>query len=82
MGQKEFTGTNCGICFAVCPFAKKDKAWIHQWVKIGTATAPGADGFFRTMDDAFGYGAQKSNADWWSLDLPELGIDTTTVVKG
>jgi ferredoxin len=80
-GQKEFTGTNCGICFAVCPFAKKDKAWVHEWVKLGTAKAPFLDTFFRSMDDAFGYGAQKSNEDWWDLDLPELGIDTTAVVK-
>jgi ferredoxin len=80
-GQKEFTGTNCGICFAVCPFAKKDKAWVHQWVKAGAANAPFLDTFFRSMDDAFSYGAQKSNLDWWNLDLPELGIDTTAVVK-
>ena len=80
-GQKEFTGTNCGICFAVCTFAKKDKAWIHEWVKAGAAKASFLDTFFRSMDDAFGYGAQKSNEDWWDLDLPELGIDTTSVVK-
>lgn len=79
-GQKEFTGTNCGICFAVCPFAKKDKAWIHEWAKFGVAALPTLDTFFRTMDDAFGYGAEKDNADWWSLDLPELGIDTTASV--
>lgn len=80
-GQKEFTGTNCGICFAVCTFAKKDKAWIHEWVKAGSSNAPFLDTFFRTMDDAFGYGAQKDNEDWWDLNLPELGIDTTTVIK-
>lgn len=80
-GQKEFAATNCGICFAVCPFAKKDKAWIHEWVKAGAAKASFADSFFRSMDDAFGYGAEKSNADWWNLNLPELGIDTAAVVK-
>lgn len=70
------TGTNCGICFAVCPFAKKDKAWVHDWVKAGTATAPFMDGFFRSMDDAFGYGAMKDNEEWWNLDLPEYGCDS------
>lgn len=73
--------TNCGICFAVCPFAKKDKAWVHEWVRAGIATAPALDGFFRSMDDAFGYGAQKDNEDWWHLDLAELGVDSTMPVS-
>jgi epoxyqueuosine reductase len=30
---REGPGTNCGICFAVCPFSKSDKAWVHSWVK-------------------------------------------------
>ena len=75
-------GTNLqlGICFAVCPFAKKDKAWVHEWVKAGASSAPFLDGFFRSMDDAFGYGAMKDNEDWWNLDLPEYGCDSTAVV--
>ncbi len=75
-------GTNCGICFGVCPFSKKDKAWIHDWVKAGTSAAPFLASFFRSMDDAFGYGVQKSGEDWWNTDQPELGIDSTVVVKG
>ena len=78
---REVAGTNCGICFAVCPFAKKDKAWVHEWVKAGSATAPFLDSFFRSMDDAFGYGIQASAEEWWSLDLPEFGIDTTQSVQ-
>lgn len=74
--QRTDTGTNCGICFAVCPFAKKDKAWIHEWVKAGASVAPFMDGFFRSMDDAFGYGAQKDCEEWWTLDLPEYGCDS------
>jgi reductive dehalogenase len=77
---REEAGTNCGICFAVCPFAKKDKAWIHEWVKAGAATAPFLDSFFRSMDDAFGYGTQASAEEWWSLDLPEYGIDSNLPV--
>ena len=69
-------GTNCSICFAVCPFSKKDKAWIHKWVKAGVSTLPAMDGFYRSMDDAFSYGAQKDSEAWWQLDLPEYGIDT------
>lgn len=78
---RESVQSNCGICFAVCPFAKEDKAWIHEWVKAGIATVPALDGFVRTMDDAFGYGAQRDLDAWWELDLPELGIDTTSSVK-
>jgi reductive dehalogenase len=77
---RESVATNCGICFAVCPFAKKDKAWIHEWVKAGASTAPALDGFFRSMDDAFGYGAQASAEEWWTLDLPEYGIDSNQSV--
>ncbi len=74
--QWESAGTNCGICFAVCPFAKKNKVWIHQWAKAGISTFPVIDGLLRSMDDAFSYGAQKDPEAWWGLDLPEYGIDT------
>jgi epoxyqueuosine reductase len=79
---REVAGSNCGICFSVCPFAKKDKAWIHEWVKMGTSVAPFADSFFRSMDDAFGYGVKASSEDWWSLDLPEYGVDSNQSVTG
>lgn len=77
----EEAGSGCGICFSVCPFSKQDKAWIHDWVKAGAATMPILDGFFRSMEDAFGYGAQKDPAEWWDLDLPEYGIDTMSSVR-
>jgi len=78
---REEAGTNCGICFAVCPFAKKDRAWVHEWVKAGASAAPFLDGFFRSMDDAFGYGEQASSEAWWTLDLPEYGYDSCQSVK-
>jgi reductive dehalogenase len=78
---REEAGTNCGICFAVCPFAKKDNAWVHEVVKAGSAVAPFMDSFFRSMDDAFGYGTQASAEEWWSLDLPEYGIDSNQSVQ-
>jgi reductive dehalogenase len=77
---REEAQTNCGTCFAVCPFAKEDKAWIHDWVKGGIATVPMLDGFFRTMDDSFGYGL-KDPESWWYEDLPELGINTMRTVE-
>jgi epoxyqueuosine reductase len=67
--------TNCGVCFSVCPFAKKDQAWIHQWVKGGIAYAPVLNSTFRSMDDAMGYGTKDASL-WWELDLPEHGRDS------
>lgn len=78
---KEMAGTNCGICFSVCPFAKKNKTWINQWVKAGISTTPVFDSLLRSMDDAFSYGAQKDPEEWWWLDLPEYGIDTEQTVQ-
>ena len=48
----------------------------------GAARASFLDSFFRTMDDAFGYGVQKSGEDWWNSNQPEYGFDTTVVLKG
>ena len=69
--------TGCGICVAVCPWTKKDKTMIHSIVKTASAKIPILDGFFTTMDKAFGYGRQKDARKWWSINLPEYGIDTT-----
>jgi reductive dehalogenase len=76
-------GTNCGICFAACPFATKDKAVLHQIRNVMTSTAPGLGGIARTLDDIL-YGAPDASGkpikepnSWWSLDLPEYGINTT-----
>jgi len=69
--------SGCSICIAVCPWAKKDKTLIHDTVKAASARIPALDGFFTSMDKAFGYGKQKGADNWWNLDLPEYGIDTT-----
>lgn len=67
--------TTCMICFSVCPFSKKDHAAIHRLVKATIATTDILDGVIRSVDDAFGYGGQKSPDGWWELDLPPFGID-------
>lgn len=72
---RESAISDCSICFSVCPFSKKDKAWMHDLVKAGIAAAPALNGFFRSWDDAFSYGAQKDPADWWHMDLPEYGLE-------
>lgn len=74
------SGNNCTICFAVCPFSKEDKAWVHDWVKFGIAKLPIMDGFYRSMDDAFGYGVQADPDEWWDLDLPVYGFSTEAPV--
>ena len=80
---REGSGNNCTICFAVCPFSKEDKAWVHDWVKFGIASVPVMDGFIRSMDDSFGYGVQADPEEWWSLDLPEYGFSNDkSVLEG
>ncbi len=81
-------GTNCGLCFAACPYAAKDKAKIHDLVKatIGTTTVFNSlmaqMGRFAYLDTA-PYSATaepqplKDADEWWTLDLPEYGVDTT-----
>lgn len=74
-------GTNCGICFAVCPFAKKDRSFMHRFVEMNIANVPVTDAVIRSMDDAMGYGEQKDPEAWWDMDLPEYGIDTMSGKK-
>ena len=69
--------TGCSICFAVCPYSKKDYASLHGLVKGTAAVTPALDGLFTRMDRLFGYGRQKDPARWWELELPPFGIDTT-----
>jgi len=69
--------SGCSICLAVCPWSKKDRTMIHEIVKAASAKIPILDGFFTSMDEAFGYGRQKSAEKWWDLNLPEYGIDTS-----
>lgn len=68
--------SGCSICLAVCPWSKKDKTVIHEIVKASSAKIPALDAFYTSMDEAFGYGRQKSAERWWSLNFPEYGIDT------
>ncbi|MFO8076535.1 MAG: reductive dehalogenase [Egibacteraceae bacterium] len=69
-------GTNCGICFSVCPYAKKDETFMHTLVKGVSARTGLFGGMFTAMDQAFGYGEGRDPEEWWDLDLPEYGIDT------
>jgi reductive dehalogenase len=82
-----------GRCFASCTFTKYHESNIHQLVQGTLATVPTFNGFFRTMDDAFGYGLRgrrhddfdtgprevvdAAQEDWWNLNLPIMGVDST-----
>lgn len=76
-------GTNCGICFAVCPFASKDKALVHAVRNRIAAATPLLDRTFKSLDDLLYTPVkdmgmpQKDPESWWTLDLPDYGIDTT-----
>ena len=56
----------CGVCLASCPYTKGARAWMHEMVKASASVVPAADGFFRVMDDAFGYGRQHNPEQWWA----------------
>jgi reductive dehalogenase len=62
------SGSACGVCLARCPYTKGDQAWIHEAVKATASAAPAADGVFRIMDNAFGYGKQHDPEQWWTKD--------------
>jgi len=74
---QEEAGEDCAICFSVCPFSKGDRSFMNKFIKMHIAATPGSASVIRSLDDAFGYGVQKDLAQWWELDLPEYGIDTT-----
>jgi reductive dehalogenase len=60
----------CGVCLASCPYTKAAQAWVHDVVKATASIAPAADGLFRIMDDALGYGRQHDPEQWWTKDPP------------
>jgi len=85
--QRTSTGTNCGLCFSVCPFARKNLASytkVRSWI---AGVAPAFDGTLKTMDDLlytpipleFGK-PQKDPELWWTQNLPDYGIDTVQTV--
>jgi reductive dehalogenase len=64
------SGSACGVCLSSCPYTKGDQAWIHEAVKATASIAPEADGVFRTLDNAFGYGKQHDPEQWWTKHAP------------
>jgi len=67
----------CITCFAVCPFSKKDKSFMHHIVKATIAVNPMMRGVVNNMitrmDSVFGYQKQRDLEKWWELNMPRYG---------
>ena len=66
----------CRNCMGSCPYSKLDLASIHNMVKGIAATTPLFNSFFVNMDGFFGYGLENPD-EFWELNMPTYGIDTT-----
>lgn len=81
MTQWREATVGCSTCYAVCPFGKKDKSFMHKIVNATIARNP----FFRDvvndfmvrMDELFGYRQPRDGKAWWDLNLPSLGRSDT-----
>ena len=76
--REGWTVGGCAQCQATCVFTKGIESSIHNMVKATIATTGLFDGFFKTMDDAFGYGevfnpllgeANPGATEFWNRDL-------------
>lgn len=75
-------GTNCGLCFAVCPYSQEDEATLHAILKATTSATPLLNPVIKAASD-FVYPAEfdgtllKDPEAWWhNTNLPEYGINT------
>lgn len=59
----------CANCQSYCVFSKCDKASIHGIIRAAVAATPIFNGFFKVMDDAFGYPDKLDPEAWWDRDL-------------
>lgn len=57
-------GTNCGICFSVCPFSKGHE-WYHDGTRWFIENVPTVDPLWVSLDDALGYGAHWDPEEYW-----------------
>ena len=67
----------CGICAAVCPFSKFNKAPYHNLVRGITSNTHAFNRFFRKMDDFMGYNIRTEDEieKFWDMDLPPWGYE-------
>ena len=67
--------SSCSTCFAICPFSKKHRYFLHKAISATIAATPLLNGFFTRMDGFFNYDKPKDPESWWSLNLPPYGVD-------
>lgn len=75
-------GTNCGICFGVCPYSQEDEATLHAILKATTSATTLFNPLVKAASD-FVYPAEfdgtllKDPEAWWrNTNMPEYGINT------
>ena len=68
---------SCSTCFAVCPFSKKDKSFIHHLVEATIAKTTIFNSLFTKMDGLLGYDKPRDPESWWNLNLPPYSINDT-----
>jgi reductive dehalogenase len=66
----------CQNCQGTCVFGKIAYSSVHEVIRATISVTPIFNGFFRNMDDMFGYGF-KNPEEWWDeTDMhPVWGID-------
>ncbi|MEQ4489043.1 MAG: reductive dehalogenase [Dehalococcoides mccartyi] len=74
------SGCSCQVCTGTCVFNVNNVAMIHNVVRGIVSTTPIFNSFLASADKFFGY-AQHDAAEWWDLDLPRYGFDTTMGVR-
>ena len=87
--QQLVGGTACNICQSACVFTKKNSSLIHSITKGTIANTGVFNGFFKNMDDRFGYGNRQFSPGnspvndvfndwapkWWDKEIPAYGFD-------
>jgi epoxyqueuosine reductase len=81
-------GTDCGICFAACPYSQEDRATLHEILKATVSNTPSLNNLIRMGTDLV-YPTEpdgrplKDPDKWWhNTNLPEYGINTMQGSRG
>lgn len=64
----DYNGFSCSNCKMNCPFNKPNNSWLHKLIRdsISLKIKP-LDSVMVKLDQASGYGVQKSSKDFWKL---------------
>ena len=78
---REYFGLQgCLICRPICSFNVNTAAIAHEFVHATVSSTSLFNGFFFRMSEFFDYGL-KDPDDWWNLQLPIWGTDSTLVAR-